>query len=161
MPFGSASGRGRSARWTLVVALHFLAAAVGLLPSPAVAQTRTSRPVPPELLQKAWDEGPVRVVVELGGGRAEPEHHLAGPRAVAAQRGRIAADRATSSRRPGSARSGQAGRAGSTGADPSGPARSAVAGPSGPAVAGCGSRRRGQRLATNRGTSSRSRATTR
>ena len=58
-----------------------------------MAQTRGAHPVPPELLQKAWDEGSVRVIVELGGARVEPESRLSGPSAVAAQRSRIAADR--------------------------------------------------------------------
>ncbi len=75
------------------IVLHLLVAAFGLLPAPALSQTRVSHPVPSELLQKAWVEGSVQVIVELGGARVEPEHRLTSPSAIAAQRGRIAADR--------------------------------------------------------------------
>ena len=50
--------------------------------------------MPADLLQKAWNEGTVRVIVELGGVNADPRVRLLSQAAVAAQRGRIASDRA-------------------------------------------------------------------
>ena len=65
-------------RWALNVALKVLGAVFLVFPLAALAQTRGAHPVPPELLQKAWDEGSVRVIVELGGARVEPESRLSG-----------------------------------------------------------------------------------
>ena len=51
--------------------------------------------MPSDLLQKAWDKGNVRVIVELGGVGAVPEGQLLSQAAVTSQRGRIGSDQAT------------------------------------------------------------------
>jgi len=82
-------GTGRAA----VASCLAVTALVLLITSGAPAQ-ESHRPVPADLLQKAWSQGTVRVIVELGNVGAVPEGTLPGPAAVAAQRARIAADRA-------------------------------------------------------------------
>ena len=59
--------------------------------SPGAAQ-ESGRTVPPDLLRKAWDEGKVRVIVEVGGAGAVPEGQLLSHAAVTRQRGRIGSD---------------------------------------------------------------------
>ena len=62
--------------------------------APSLVSADESGPaVPAELLQKAWNQGTVRVIVELGGVGALPEGELLSQASVAAQRGRIASDR--------------------------------------------------------------------
>ena len=63
-------------RWALNVALKVLGAVFLVFPLAALAQTRGAHPVPPDLLQKAWDKGTVRVIVELGNVGAVPEGRL-------------------------------------------------------------------------------------
>ncbi len=71
----------------LVISLFLVAASIG-------TAEEARRAVPDELVQKAWNQGTVRVIVELGGVGAVPEGHLASAAAVAGQRARIASDRA-------------------------------------------------------------------
>jgi subtilisin len=59
--------------------------------SPGAAQ-ESGRTVPSDLLRKAWDEGKVRVIVEVGGAGAVPEGQLLSHAAVTRQRGRIGSD---------------------------------------------------------------------
>jgi subtilisin family serine protease len=70
---------------SFAVALYLAAA------PPALAQ-ESGRAVPADLLQKAWNQGKVRVIVELGGVGALPEGQLLSHAAVTAQRGRIVSD---------------------------------------------------------------------
>ena len=70
------SSRRRALAACLVVALLLLAA-------PLVSADESGRAVSADLLQKAWTEGTVRVIVELGAVGAQPEGHLLSPAGVA------------------------------------------------------------------------------
>lgn len=71
-----------------------LVAALVLLAGSLASADESGRAVRADLLQKAWDKGTIRVIVELGNAGAIPEGRLLSRAAVTAQRGRIAADRA-------------------------------------------------------------------
>ncbi len=71
-----------------------LAAAWLLVAAGPAGAAPAAATVSPELFQKAWSRGTVRVIVELGGAGARPEGSLPDRAAVTAQRSRIAADQA-------------------------------------------------------------------
>ena len=87
-----ATGPSRGTRLRAISSCFAIALAL-LVVSGAVAE-ESGRAVRAELLQKAWTRGKVRVIVELGQVGAVPEGRLLSHAAVAAQRGRIASDRA-------------------------------------------------------------------
>ena len=73
----------------------WVAVGLCLLAASLVSAEEARRAVPDALVQKASAEGRVRVIVELGGAGAVPESELSSVTAVAGQRARIAADRAS------------------------------------------------------------------